>query len=281
MKYKKIAITVFAAMCAAFVTGCSPTARGGDTRASSAPGVEWGSFSEAPRTTSGEVSAPSSSAFVIETPTYSISESLPEDEVYRLSEEEEEMCGESLFVGDSICLGFSAYGVVDPKNVYATISVAVRNMFEFRMYYMEEPAEFVPVLLETQPKRVFLSMGMNDLNISTPVEFCSDYKWIISTALFNSEAEIYVCAITPINAPEYASPAEIDEFNDALKSFIENNYFGRVHFVSFAEPLKDDNGLLNDLYGSGDGIHLGQRAYYVAVHELYRQVKAVEDGALR
>ncbi len=200
----------------------------------------------------------------------------PENDTYILPESEEELCDTALFVGDSICSGFSAWSAVNAKNVYATGNVAARNMLKYEMFYLNEPAKFVSVLNETKPERVFFSMGMNDVNITSANEFCANYKEIITTALLNSDAEIYVCAITPISNLKFTKLARIDEFNDAMKRFIAKSYYGRVHFVSFAEPLKDENGLLSERYNGGDGIHLGKQAYFVAIHELYQQVTKAE-----
>lgn len=196
----------------------------------------------------------------------------PEADDYILTSEEEKLAGESLFVGDSICFGFSAWGVIPGRNVYATGSVAARNLFDFEMYYLNEPAEFVPVLNEVQPEHVFLWMGMNDVNMTSSEEYCENYNKIISTALDNSSADVYVCAITPIRDPYFTEPGRILEFNDAIEHYIKVNFDERVRFISFGEPLKDSDGVLDEQNDGGDGIHLSKRAYYIAMHEITKQI---------
>lgn len=201
----------------------------------------------------------------------------PENGTYILPEDEEKLTEESLFVGDSICSGFWACGMVSGKNIYATGAVGARNLLEYEMYYRSKPAKFVPVLEKTQPKNVFLWMGMNDVNLTTAEEFCDNYKMIIELVLENTEAEIYVCAISPILNLEFTKPGYIDEFNDAISAFVGENYEQRVHFIDFTAPLKTDNGLLDEQYDGGDGIHLSTRAYYIAIHEINKMIKETKS----
>ena len=193
-------------------------------------------------------------------------------DTYYLTEEEEQIGKESLFVGDSICLGFSTWSVVSSKNVYATGNVGARNFFDYEMYYLSHPAKFLDVLNEVRPKHIFFWMGMNDVNLTSAEEYCENYRAIIDTALKNSSADVYICAITPIRRLEFTKLSYINEFNDAIRHFVRTNYKERVHIINFGEPLKNAEGILDEQYNGGDGIHLSRRAYYVAMHEIKRQM---------
>lgn len=197
-------------------------------------------------------------------------------DTYSLTEEEEQIGKESLFVGDSICLGFSTWNVVSSKNVYATGSVGARNLFDYEMYYLSKPAKFIDVLNTVKPKHIFFWMGMNDVNLTSSEEYCENYRTIIDTALENSSADVYICAITPISRLSFTKPWSIREFNTAIKHFVQTNYSERVHFINFAEPLKNADGILDERYNGGDGIHLSRKAYYIAMHEICNQMKRFE-----
>lgn len=197
-------------------------------------------------------------------------------DTYYLTEEEEKIGEESLFVGDSICLGFSTWSVVSGKNVYATGNVGARNFFEYEMYYLNRPEKFVNVLNEVKPKHIFFWMGMNDVNLTSSEEYCENYREIIDAALKNSSADVYICAITPISRLEFTKLSYITEFNDAIGHFVRTNYNDRVHIINFGEPLKTADGLLDEQYNGGDGIHLSRKAYYVAMHEINRQMKKTQ-----
>lgn len=197
----------------------------------------------------------------------------PEHDTYIPTAEEKRLGEESLFVGDSICSGFSAWGVLESKNVFAVGNVAAWSLLDYDMYYRDKPAKLVPVLKQAKPRRVFFWMGMNDVNLTSSEQFCENYKKIIDLTLKNSDADVYVCAITPISNLKFTRLDYINEFNDAIQHYIMKNYAERVHFVSFADPLKTPDGLLNDEYNGGDGIHLGKKAYFIALHELNKQIK--------
>lgn len=202
----------------------------------------------------------------------------PENGTYILPEDEEKLTEESLFVGDSICSGFWACGMISGKNVYATGAVGARNLLDYDMYYRNQPAKFVPVLKKTMPKNIFLWMGMNDVNLTSAEEYCENYKTIIDLALENTNADVYVCAISPIRNLEFTKLEYIDEFNDAISGFIKKNYSKRVYFIDFTDPLKTDEGLLDEQYDGGDGIHLSTRAYYIAIHEINQKIKKIKGS---
>lgn len=191
-----------------------------------------------------------------------------------LSDEEEMLGAQSLFVGDSICRGFAAYNVLSPKNVFAAGNIGARNLFDISVYQNGKEKEYIPVLTSLDPKYVFFWMGMNDLNMTESDEYCQNYKNIIDLTLQNSDAKIYVCAITPIHC-RFTPRRRITEFNDAIRQFIEENYDARVNFIDFTDPLKDENGDLLDLYNSGDGIHLNEITYYIIMHQIFDKVGKV------
>lgn len=194
----------------------------------------------------------------------------PADGALLLPKEHEELAAQSLFVGDSVCRGFYAYGVAESESVFAAGSIGARNLLDSTVYYCGKEQEYLTVLKSKNPEYLFLSMGMNDLNMSESDEFCENYKKIIDTSLENSEAEIYVCAITPIRV-DFTPLERITEFNDKLKDTVAE-YSQRVHFINFTAPLKDGGGQMLEQFDSGDGIHLAPEAYYIAMHEIYKKI---------
>lgn len=194
---------------------------------------------------------------------------------YQLTDAERSFTEESIFVGDSICRGFSAYNVVSGKNVYACGSLAARSFWDYKFYYGDDEVEYKTVLKKTKPKYVFLSMGMNDINITDEETYCENYRTLIDYTLGRIDGVVYVCAITPIDS-EFSTNYRIDCFNLAMQAFIEENYSERVFYVDFAKHLKDKDGKLRIIHSSGDGIHLGPYAYYIALWEINRTM--IADG---
>lgn len=196
---------------------------------------------------------------------------------YKLTRAERGFTKESVFVGDSICSGFSVYNTVYPENVLARGSLAAWSFFDYNFYVGDREVDYPTALALTKPKYAFLSMGMNDVNMFGEEEYCENYRAVIDATLASSEAEVYVCAISPIIAESmFTTNYRIDCFNVALKSFIEENYSERVHFLDFAKHLKDSDDSLKDCFDGGDGIHLSPYAYYVALWEMNRSM--IADG---
>ncbi len=188
-----------------------------------------------------------------------------------LSENQKALAADSLFVGDSICSGFGAYGLVDWRNVYAAGSVGARNFFTSEMKYFGEVKTYDKVLAEKDPERVFTWMGMNDVNMTSSAVYAENYKAIIDYTLEHSKAEVYVCAMTPVNS-DFTPNERIVEFNETLKAMVETNYSNRVRFIDFAYVFTDSLGMLCEDYDSGDGVHLVPDVYYLAMIELCDQL---------
>ncbi len=172
-----------------------------------------------------------------------------------------------VFAGDSICRGFGANKIVDSSRVMARGNVATWSFFDYEMYREGSGLDFSTALKQSDPKYVLLLMGMNDVNMIESDQFCENYKNIIDTALDSCEADIFVCAITPVNS-RFASNERISSYNNSLKEMIGNNYPEKVHFIDFAKYLKDSSGNLRNDCDSGDGVHLSYYSYYIALWEL-------------
>lgn len=188
-----------------------------------------------------------------------------------LSENQKALADSSLFVGDSICSGFSSYGLTTWKNSYATGSVGTRNFFETEIKYFGEVKSYKDVLDEKQPQRIFLWMGMNDVNIITSAEYAKNYKAIIDYSLENSNAEVYVFAMTPVNS-DFTPNERISSFNETVKNTIQTTYPERVGYIDFAYVVTDSNGELCANYDAGDGVHLAPDVYYLAMIEICDQL---------
>ena len=196
---------------------------------------------------------------------------------YDLTPQQRDFTKQSIFVGDSICMGFGEYNITADKRVYARGNLAAWSFYDYVFYYGvdDEEISYSEVLKRTKPQYVFLSMGMNDINMTSEEKFCENYSRIIEHTLLQSSADIYVCAITPVDS-SFTTNEEIDRYNTALSMYIEEHFSGRVHFVDYNKHLRDEDGKLPEHHTSGDGIHLGPHAYYIALWEMHNTL--VADG---
>lgn len=191
-------------------------------------------------------------------------------EQFDLSEEELGFVRDSLFVGDSICSGFAEYGIVPREHVAARGNLGSRSFFDYTFTFRgREEQTYDQVLSVAKPRYVLLSMGMNDVNMVDEDVFCENYSRIIDATLQGSGADIFVAAITPVRS-KFCGNSVIDSFNDRLREYIADKYPERVHFIDFAQYLKNDEGKLRSCLHSGDGVHLGPYCYYIALWEMHR-----------
>ena len=191
---------------------------------------------------------------------------------FDLSVEELGFVDYSLFVGDSICSGFSEYGIVSADHVAAKGNLGSRSFFDYTFKFRgRENLTYEQVLKIARPRYVFLSMGMNDVNMVYEETYCENYRRVIEATLEGSNAEVFVAAITPV-CSKFCGNSVIDSFNDALRNYIKEHFPERVHFFDFGQYLKNEQGMLRTCLHSGDGVHLGPYCYYIALWEMHRSL---------
>lgn len=189
---------------------------------------------------------------------------------FALTEEEMSFVEHSLFVGDSICSGFGGYGIVPWDNVAAKGNLGSRSFFDYTFSFRDkEEQTYAQVLKTAKPRYVFLSMGMNDVNMVYEDTYCENYRKVIQATLDGSSADVFVAAITPV-CSDFCANSVIDSFNDYMRRFIAEEFPERVHFIDFGQYLKNERGKLRTCLHSGDGVHLGPYCYYIALWEMHR-----------
>lgn len=196
---------------------------------------------------------------------------------YLLTDAEMEFTENCIFVGDSICRGFGTYKVLSFANVYANGSMGTRNFYEYTFTYgrKNEELQFTELLHRTQPHIVFLSMGMNDINMIHPSEYRANYERIVDDVLRETDAIVYLCGMTPVRS-NFTSNERIDYFNAELKALAD--MLEEVYYVEYGQHMLNDRGVLNNQLDGGDGVHLSPYAYRIALWEIRRTL--IEDGTL-
>ena len=193
--------------------------------------------------------------------------------LYKFSDDDEAFLSDVTFVGDSICYGLEVYDYMPPDNVLAVGSVAARNIFDFTFDVGDAEYGIVDAVKKVQPKIVIFSMGMNDINLTTPEQYCENYMDLLDQIhAAVPSAKLYVASITPIsNNIDFNNNTNIDNFNATIKQFLADSGKG-YGYVDIASYLKDQwNGLSYD-YSGGDGIHLQGHAYSAILYQICEQL---------
>lgn len=169
-----------------------------------------------------------------------------------------------VIIGDSIAKGYSVYGRLEDDNVLAVGSIGVRNVLETQFDYQGFSLEITDILNRRKPKYIFISLGMNDINIHSEEEFTNNYRnFIEEIKKVTPDSKIIVTAITPVTyGNKFTQNEKIDTYNEALRKMVFDYNSDKIFFVNAAQYIKDssNNGLISK-FTSGDGIHLSAEAY--------------------
>lgn len=185
------------------------------------------------------------------------------------SPEQQSFIDSCLFMGDSICSGLGANGLVE--SCYAKAGVAARNIEEFTFEHGGAQVEPLTAIVNSGKKNLVFIMGMNDVNIENPEEFTVYYDSFLSRVeALCPDASLYVLSITPVTEDSsFCYNYEIDGFNDVLKDMITNSSSAARHFVDISVSLKNaDGNLMPEYTAAADGVHLVKAAYYDILYSL-------------
>lgn len=155
------------------------------------------------------------------------------------------------FVGDSIISGFSYYGYIDDANVIADVNMT-----------SDKTLDYVAQVAATNPSKVVLMVGLNDLNYGTRgadtiAGYIADFVSQIKSSV--SSAKVYVVSVLPVTSGFEAkssvniTQSGIDELNNKLSEQAADKGYS---FIDAASSYKDGTGYLGESYtGNGSNLH--------------------------
>ncbi|MDE6036185.1 MAG: SGNH/GDSL hydrolase family protein [Ruminococcus sp.] len=174
--------------------------------------------------------------------------------------------------GDSIAYGFNAYGFIPSEHNIATESVSMWNLDYFTF---STGMGLVDTVEYISPDILYMSMGMNDVNMTSPEEYAEKYKSTIYE-IRNRVPDIYivVAGITPVtDTSGFVSNETIREFNNALENMVNEVYSNHVYYFDAYSIVADPENLeLRPECTGGDGIHLVSSCYYEFLNALYNML---------
>lgn len=218
-----------------------------------------GSSYDMPETSAPPISQESSVTTTSETPEYQDVEYVPDD----VSLVNAQYLSDVVVIGDSIAKGYGVYGRLPVDNVLAVGSVGARNLFTYKYEYQGFSLDLLDIISRKLPKYIFISVGMNDVNILSQDEYTEVYKSNIEKILETTpQSKIFAMAVTPItSSTDFSNNDKIDTYNEALKEMVNDMKNDSVYYINAAQFLKNEYNYLTPEFSSGDGIHLAANAY--------------------
>lgn len=198
---------------------------------------------------------------------------------------------DSVFVGDSIMLGFRNYcmkrkdSFLNNIQFLAAGSFSVNNSLwgitekSVHPVYQGQKRQIWESISMMGAKKVFLFFGMNDLNISGTEGTVEKYKQLIANIKEKSpDVEIHIISMTYTLKDAGKGKLNNDnirEFNTLLQNMTKENGWG---YMDMATPLSDQNGDLTAHYCSDGYVHQNGAAYDVWTAVIRNYAKSQLSG---
>lgn len=273
MKFKANALTVLA-LTAMLLTACGSPVE-------SSPSVSVPSIDEVPEKTAEvnvhSADAPSAEVKTIDSGsdtdgavttvtngTYDvITEAKPEFDF--TVDYDEDFFADDLFIGDSISTGYSGYGILNEKNVFAKIGLNPLSALETEVTTANGNMLLTDAVSLAAPKRAYVMLGSNGIDwlaCSNMLDAISDIVDAIHDA--SPETQIICLTIPPITKEydeaneELAVMDKIHDYNSRLAQLCDDK---DIQCIDITTMLEDNEGYFVDYYAETDGMHFKPTAY--------------------
>ncbi|RZT01996.1 GDSL-type esterase/lipase family protein [Cuneatibacter caecimuris] len=199
------------------------------------------------------------------------------------AEEVEEFYDNTLFIGDSIIVGFGRYlealnsDCLSGPEVVASVGYSLQEALlpledckRHPEYNGTQMTIFDAVSL-IRPEKIVLSFGLNDLNMNTVPQIVENYGKVIERLRqINPEVQIYIISCSWVFRGRESATLNnnnVKELNRQVSEFCAKN---KVGFINMAPYLSDESGYLYSGYTSDFYIHQNANAYQTWVQLLRR-----------
>ena len=181
-----------------------------------------------------------------------------------------------LFIDDSISTGYSLYGFLPEKNVYAKVGLNPSTVLTRNVSTCYGEIGVADMLAYTSPDRVYIMLGSNGiqwLSVSNMLDSTDTLVELIKDTCPDAEPVIisvppvtyeYDCTVADVNVME-----KINEYNDSLSAYCRAK---GMLFVDIASVLKADNGYFDYTYAESDGMHFKSPAYKTLLSKIQTDV---------
>lgn len=190
------------------------------------------------------------------------------------SSEYKEHFSDSLFIGDSITVGFSAYGYIGENNVAAKVGLNPSSALTKEIEMPDGSVKTVSArAAELQPKNVYIMLGSNGiqwLSNESMLGSVSELSAEIKSA--DPDCSVYLLSIPPVtevynNENEGDIMSRINDYNAELKNIAAQNGCG---YIDITTPLQDSTGYFAPDLAEKDGIHFKGRCYTLVLDEIIK-----------
>ena len=166
--------------------------------------------------------------------------------------------------GDSIAYGFCAYGYIPYEHNIAQGSLAMRNYTTYGTFNTTGRAlNCMDTIAAVKPKLLYVSMGMNDVNITDAQTYARNYVGFLKQVRSKVPNCIIVAAnITPIASfSNFTGISKIRNANAAMWTAVKAMNDPYIILFDAYSVVSGGGVYMVPSYSAGDGIHLAGAVY--------------------
>lgn len=121
--------------------------------------------------------------------------------------------------------------------------------------------ERLPEITESNPSKIFIELGTNDLALGTSIpDICSKYCEIITKIMQSTTStRVFIQSVLPVNNDDYRNNDSIIKLNRELKMIAEST---GSFYLDLHRLFLDSAGNL-DMKFSTDGLHINIKGYHI------------------
>lgn len=176
--------------------------------------------------------------------------------------------------GDSIAYGFCAYGYIPYEHNIAKGSLAMRNYTDagwFNEFDVNgRTVKCMDAVIAKQPRLLYVSMGMNDVNLTSAQTYANNYVGFLKKVRANVPNCIIVAAnITPIASfSSFTGINNIKNANAAMNAAVKAMNDPNIILFDAYSVVSGGGTYMASGYSAGDGIHLAGHVYQKLLNRL-------------
>ncbi len=196
----------------------------------------------------------------------------------------------SVFVGDSVMMGFRNYILRQEEGFMGNPEFLVSGSYSLRMalnpvsdktihpIYQGEQRLIWDSMSMLGVKKAFIALGLNDIGMLSVEDTYENYQKVIS-AIYEANPDIAIYVISTTNIYNGSEVGNLNNENVRLLNQKMKNYCARSkeEFIDIADYLIDENGYLKEEYCSDNYVHQTPAAYDIWVQVLRKFASDHQD----
>ena len=179
---------------------------------------------------------------------------------------DDEYFSDAVFIGDSMMEYVEIYELLPTAHFVWRIGMSPMSVGrkQFRVRGSEEMLTTYEYALQFAPRKLYLWLGANGLDIKASQGVIDDYEALADEVVSRfPQALIYVISPPPMtkarmDEEQYVVPGRYVKFEQLLRELAARRNF---YYVDLYHMVADEDGYLPEAYSMGDGFHLNKTAY--------------------